>query len=212
MRDNSPEKYVTSHVFEYKLYDNEKPDIIKLNLKSEDLAFLKDGESALTAVVELDVKDKSDAKNIKVFLAEDAGFSVNRVEKDYSDFKNIVKYTFSGNYDGSEKILHVRVTEEFGSFEEKTVTYGKIHDNEKPIIDNVSITSKDILTYVCPNTGLCGNYPNNGGAYEVDVKVTATDDLVYRDDLLVCISDKQGDCTDISKGNFKPYSDGHVKS
>lgn len=212
LRDNDPTKPLeVSQTFTYNLFKNDVPFVSSLELTSEALPFVTPTSLALTAEVKLGITDSSNANNLDVVLAEDADFTKNVVSYKYSDFANNVSYTFDGLYDGSEKTLYVKVTDEYNSVGYGSKTYGTVHKNSPPVIESIVTTSADLLEEVCPGSKICDKYANNGGAYKLTVDITASDDLIDENDLMVCISDKVEDCSDISKNNFLLYSSGKSK-
>ena len=211
LRDDSKDHLESSAVFDYTLFNNDTPEIVEFKLKSDELPFVDDDSLALTARVGLKIKDQSSDDKIEVHLAENASFDKNLVKYKYSDFKNDIGYTFDGIYDGSEKTLFIRVIDEFGTTRESSVRYGKVHRNEKPDVDSVTFKSNDLLTYVCPETGLCEKHSDTGGDYGVEVTVVASDDIVSEENLFVCISDDVNACKAENKNNFVPYATGKTK-
>ena len=212
LRDNDPTKRLEiSETFTYNLFKNDVPFITNIELASEKLPFVTPSSLSLTTDVKLQVTDSSNPNNLEVILAEDAGFTKNVVSHRYSDFANNVSYTFSGLYDGSEKTLFVKVTDEYNSVGTASKTYGNVHKNSPPVIESITTTSADLLEEVCPGSKICDKYPNNGGAYKLIVDITASDDLIDENDLMVCISENEADCSDISTNNFLLYTTGKSK-
>ena len=211
LRDDDPTKALeNTATFSYKLFENDKPQIVGVELISEDLPFVTYDQLALKTEVKLVVNDSSSESNLTVELDEKPDFSSARTFK-YSEFSGNVNFTFDGLYDGSEKVLYIRVTDEYGSSSTHNVVYGNVYKNSKPVIENVEFISESLLEKVCPYSKICDKYPARGGAYEVTVKVTASDDLVSEDDLTICISDKAADCTDPESNNFLPYKSGRER-
>ena len=212
LRDNDPTRPLeVSHTFSYSLFKNDVPYVSSIELTSDTLPFVTPNSLALTADVKLGITDSSNANNLDILLAEDAEFTKNVVPFKYSDFANNVSYTFSGLYDGSEKTLYVKVTDEYNSVGVASKSYGTVHKNSPPVIDSIITKSADLLEEVCPGSKICDKYVDNGGAYKLTVDITASDDLIDENDLMVCISDKADDCSNINNNNFLLYSTGKSK-
>lgn len=212
LRDNDPKRALeTTAVFSYKLFQNDVPKITQISLTSEALPFVTAESKALKTDVKLTIEDSSSSSNLTVILDEDASFSKNPVSYKYSDFNGNVSYTFSGLYDGEERVLHVKVIDEYNSVGTASKKYGTVHRNSPPVIEEIVTTSADLLEEVCPNSKICDKYSNNGGAYKLVVDITASDDLVADEDLMVCISATQSDCTNVNSGNFLLYNSGKSK-
>lgn len=213
LRDTDPTKVLeTTATFSYNLFQNDVPQIVLFDLISEKLSFVNDNAKALKADVKLEINDSSSSGNITVVLDESANFDKNPVTYKYSDFSGNVSYTFSGLYDGAERVLYVKVIDEYNSEAKTYKNYGTVHKNAKPVIEEIKVTSESLLEKVCPNSKICDKYDARGGAYEVTVDVTASDELVSEDDLLICISTNQSDCTDINSNNFVQYNSGRSQS
>ncbi len=213
LKDDDPTNSLeTSAVFTYNLFRNDTPQIISVELESENLPFVTANSLALKANVKLNVQDSSSKNNLTVILDEDSSFEKQPVVYTYADFDNIVSYTFSGMYDGSEKTLFVKVTDEYGTSATYHQKYGNVHSNAKPVIEKIEIESGDLLTLVCPNSKICDKYENRGGAYEATVKVTASDDLVDEKDLKICISNVRSDCEGSKLNtNLLLYESGRIR-
>lgn len=210
LKDTDPTTALeTTQVFNYTLFKNNPPEISNLELISEPLPFVTDSSKALKATVKLSVNDSSTPSNIKVTMSESPSFSdASTVTKTYADFNNDVEYTFSGYYDGQKRTLYVRVTDEYDTYTDMSYDYGNVHRNAQPVINKVEMVSEDLLTKVCPNTKRCDQYEGAGGADELVVTVTATDDIVADENLYVCVSVDENACTNVSTGNFLPYGTG----
>lgn len=216
LRDKDPTNYLeTSSTFGYNLFSNDQPVITNLELISENLGFVDEDSKALTADVKLTISDSSSAENLRITLAEDADFTQNVISGEELSYANFVsgnvKYTFSGLYDGNERVLHVMVIDEYNAVTKDYVSYGNVHANAKPVVEEINVTSANLLDNVCPKSRICDQYPNRGGAYEASVEIVASDDLVSEDDLKVCISTVESDCSSIDTGNFLPYATGKTK-
>ena len=207
LRDTDPTRPLeTSGVFTYYLFNNDIPYISLIELTSENLPFVTPTSLALKAEVKLGITDSSNSSNLNVLLAEDANFTKNVVSHTYAEFANNVTYTFSGLYDGTEKTLYVKVTDEYNASVISSKAYGTVHKNSPPVIEEIVTTSANILEEVCPVSQICDKYPNNGGAYKLTVDITASDDLIDESQLKVCISHNQADCSDVSSNNFLLYN------
>lgn len=211
--DDSTSPKSTNAQFTYKLFKNDVPVITEFTLQSDVLSFVDVNSSALKAFVNLVVSDASASNKIDVVLDEDPNFNKNPVEYKYSDFAGgNISYTFSGIYDGLERVLYVRVTDEYNASVEANYNYGNVHANAKPVITDIILTSANLEEKVCPNSKICTQYSDEtGGAYELSVKVEVTDDFVeaglaQKSDLFICISPTASDCTDISTGKFFLYN------
>lgn len=217
LRDKDPTRVLeSSEVFTYNLFRNDTPQIVNVELVSEQLPFVTANalatktDLALKADVKLTINDSSSESNLTVFLDENPNFE-NAKSYTYSEFAGNVTYTFSGLYDGQERTLHIKVVDEYGATDTHVEIYGKVHANARPVIESVEFFTEDLITNVCPSSKICDKYEDNGGSYKVTVKATASDDLVSENDLRICISDDKSVCENVSSPDFLLYSSGRER-
>ena len=181
LRDKDPTRVLeSSEVFTYNLFRNDTPQIVNVELVSEQLPFVTANalatktDLALKADVKLTINDSSSESNLTVFLDENPNFE-NAKSYTYSEFAGNVTYTFSGlydemvkngqiqiyTYDGQERTLHIKVVDEYGATDTHVEIYGKVHANARPVIESVEFFTEDLITNVCPSSKICDKYEDN---------------------------------------------------
>ena len=146
----------------------------------------------------------SDDKIRLLFTSSD-GISKSMTYADYiAKYSNRV-YSFSGDYDGRNRIVSLNVEAEYGVNINKSATLNNVYVNQPPVIDNFTITSQsnvsDCLRYCAAGDNSCSSSCKGGNI--VNVNFDVTDDIDT--DFKYCISEDAAEC-DIDS-NFKNLSD-----
>lgn len=193
---------VEARTLSYSIYKNQKPVIRDASLSAKPLKNM----SSLDVTINFRYEDDITTDNKMMVKIEEDGTS-NVKEMTFAQFMKDRDYTFAGKYDGKERRLVITITDEYGlKSDPVTLSLKSVYSNQKPVIEKFSIKSSD---YACSGASSCYDTNYNGGNYDVEVTLTAIDDLDSAKDLLVCVSEVESDCSYENKDNTKkfiPYS------
>ena len=191
------------NVFSYTIAKNNPPVIDSVTITSEKEAFMDN--SVTSGSLNIRVKtvgsdDVSTNSKIKVEIKEPNSTTK---KLDMLDTSAETPFTINGQYDGQNRNITVRLTDECGVYKDVTKAY-KVYQNKPPVLSNINVESNG---FACNDEEQCPL--SSGGNQKATVSFAVDDDLDYDDierKIKVCMSENKADCRPENTANFEPFS------
>ena len=196
---------------EYDLYQNEEPKIVSFSIMPEKIVDANgDTYNSLYYTVNLVIEDDLDTRDVMVRIGDEEAITYSEFIRQERNANK--KHRAPGLFDGTDREVIVEVWDKYQLEEEATFVsriITNVYRNEAPFVVNATITSSGTI---CVDNSHCASNiaAEKGGAYKVNVALTAADALLtqqrdFNQNVKICISEDPSVCSKDNVQNFVAY-------
>ncbi len=210
----------SNSIVTYSIYKNNPPVINSFSFNKkcyvDSSGSCVNNKYSLTVGINISIDEdlsSNDKVNIEFYQLDAQGRKKLPISTNYERIiSNGQEYIFDGDYDGVSRKLYVEVTDEYGAKTTSDLVLDHVYKDQPPTISLITEGSTEVpfitsLVAPCSGASSCTD-SSYGGNYKTKLNFNLDDDITDVNDIKVCVSETENDCSESNKNsnNFVKYS------